>query len=193
MIDWLEHIDREILFAINGTHSPILDQIMWVISEKYFGIPFYLLFIFLAYRFFGTKGMLIFIFLGGLCVGLTDLTSKYLFKEVFLRYRPSHNIELKNQLHYVNNYKGGAYGFISNHSANMFSITSFALFSFLKSNKNNLFLFIILFPVTVAYSRVYLGVHYPSDVIAGGLWGLFIGWIFFRIFNRLIAPVNDTK
>lgn len=193
MIDWLEHIDREILFAINGAHSPILDQIMWVISEKYFGIPFYLLFVFLAYRFFGTKGMLLFILFGSLCVGLTDLTSKYLFKEVFLRYRPSHNFELKDQLHYVNNYKGGTYGFISNHASNMFAVTSFALFSFSRFNKNKLLLLFILFPVIVAYSRVYLGVHYPSDVIVGGLWGVFIGWIFFRIFNPLLTPVKNKS
>lgn len=187
MIEWLEHIDREILFAINGAHSPALDKVMWIISEKYFGIPFYLLFLFLAYRSFGIKGMLIFLLLGGICVGITDLSSKHLFKEVFLRYRPSQNLELTNQLHYVNNYKGGTYGFISNHSANMFAITFFAFLSFWKSNRDRMLILLFLFPVIVAYSRVYLGVHYPSDVAAGALWGMIIGWIFYRIFQRQIG------
>lgn len=184
MIDWLEHIDREILFAINGANSPIFDKIMWMISEKYFGIPFYFLFLFLAYKLFGWKGMMLFLVLGGLCVGLSDLTSKHLFKEIFLRYRPSNNLELKDQLHYVNDYHGNTYGFISNHSSNMFSITTFALLTFWTSTKNKWIFLLFLFPSIVAYSRVYLGVHYPSDVIVGALWGAFLGWIFYRILDH---------
>lgn len=193
MIEWLEHIDREILFAINGAHSPALDQIMWIISEKYFGIPIYLFLLYLAFRSFGFKGMLIFLLLGGLCVGISDLSAKHLFKEVFLRYRPSQNLELTNQLHYINNYKGGTYGFISNHSANMFAITSFALFSFWKSSKNRLLFLLILFPIIIAYSRVYLGVHYPSDVAVGALWGVLIGWIFYRIFQEIVPTSNNAQ
>lgn len=192
MIDWLENIDREILFAINGTHSPALDQIMWVISEKYFGIPFYILCLYLAYRSFGIRGMMLFLLLGGLCIGLTDLTSKYLFKETFMRYRPSQNLELKDYLHYVNNYHGGVYGFVSNHSANMHAITALALFIFYKATKNRLLILLILFPAIIAYSRVYLGVHYPSDVLAGAIWGIFIGWIFYRIFDHQVEKKEST-
>ncbi|MCB9195200.1 MAG: phosphatase PAP2 family protein [Flavobacteriales bacterium] len=190
MIDWLENIDRNLLLTINSGHTPFLDQLMWLISEKYFGIPFYLLFLYLAYRTFGTRGMLLFLFLGVLCIGTTDLSSKYLFKEIFLRYRPSHNVELQDQLHYVNNYHGGTYGFISSHSANLFSITSFALFAFWNESKKGLLLLIVLFPMIVAYSRVYLGVHYPSDVIVGAFWGILIGWISYRIFDNQLIGQN---
>ncbi|CAG5081590.1 phosphatase PAP2 family protein [Parvicella tangerina] len=191
MIDWLENIDQKLLFFINGLHSPFLDDVMWVISEKYFGIPVYALLVFLAYRSFGLKGMFIFLVLGGLSVGLSDLTAKYFFKEVFLRYRPSQNLELTDQLHYVNNYKGGTYGFISNHSSNMFAITVFALLSLWKPINSNWLLMLILFPVIVALSRVYLGVHYPSDVFVGAIWGTFIGWIFYRIFEGFLKMQKE--
>lgn len=183
MIDWLENIDRKILLAINGGHTPFLDDVMWVISDKLFGIPFYILLVLLAYRYFGLKGTLLFLIIGGLCVGLTDLTSKYLFKETIMRYRPSHHAELKDQLHYLNNYQGGTYGFISNHSSNMFAIALFAMLALLKPSKNKLLFLVILFPLVIGYSRIYLGVHYPSDVLAGFIWGALLGWIFYRIFD----------
>ena len=76
----------------------------------------------IAFKFFGWKKALVIVLLGGVAVGLADLSSKYLFKEVFLRYRPSHNLLLKDKIHLVNNYRGGMYGFVSSHSANMFAI-----------------------------------------------------------------------
>lgn len=189
---WIENIDRKILFAINGSHSPVLDDIMWVISEKYFGIPIYLLILFLAYKSFGLKGMFLFLVLGGLCVGLTDASSKYLFKEVFERYRPSQNLEIQDQLHYVNDYRGGMFGFISNHSANMHAITVFALLVLNGVIKNKALFLLLLFPAIVGYSRIYLGVHYPSDVVVGGMWGALLGFVFYRIFQHQVS-IGKTK
>ena len=188
MIEFLENIDRELLFAINGNNNIFWDTIMWWISEEIFGLPFYLLFIFLVHRVFGIKGTLIFILVGVATIGFTDVTAKYLFKEFFERYRPSQNLEIKDQLNFVNNYRGGTFGFISSHAANMFGITTL-VFLLLKKEFSKIWWLIFLFPVIVSYSRVYLGVHYPSDVFVGGIWGVFIGWIMYRIlFALLIFP-----
>ncbi len=192
MIEYLENIDRELLFAINANHSPFLDQIMWVISEEYFGIPFYVLFLFLAHKFYGWTGAGFFLIGAALTIGLTDLSAKHLFKEVFLRYRPSNNLEIGDQLHYVNNYRGGTYGFVSSHAANMFAITSLAFLVLLK-DKTNWWWLIFLFPIIVSISRVYLGVHYPSDIFCGGLLGILIGWIFYRILAKQLNPLNRIK
>ena len=123
-IDKIEQIDRQLLFAVNGANSPLFDIIMWWVSKPAFGIPFYLLFIFLLYKSFGWKNTFILVLFAGLAVGLADLSAKYLFKEMFERFRPSQNLEIKGQLHYVNNYHGGMYGFVSSHAANMFCIAT---------------------------------------------------------------------
>lgn len=193
MIDLLKNIDNQILFAINGSHTNLLDSIMWIISEKYFGAPLYFLLLYLSFKKFGAKGMLVFLALGLLTVALSDLTSKHFFKEIFERYRPSHNLNIKDKLHYVNNYYGGTYGFISSHSANMFAITTFGLLTLTRDNKKYWLWFLLLFPMTVALSRVYLGVHYPSDVLVGALWGCFIGWIISRIFNEISIKTLDLQ
>lgn len=91
MLETLENIDQSLLLLINSRHNPTFDVVMWWISDSLFGIPFYILFFGIAVRFFGWKKAIFIILVGGLAVGLADLSSKYLFKEVFLRYRPSHN------------------------------------------------------------------------------------------------------
>lgn len=183
MIESLENIDQSILLLINGWNSPFWDDIMWWISDSKFGIPFYILFIVLAVRFFGLKKGLSIILLAVLAVGLADLSAKYLFKEVFQRYRPSHHLELSKYLHFVNNYKGGMYGFVSSHSANMFAIaTTLGLFYYSK-NKWLIYL-LLLWAGLIAYSRMYLGVHYPSDVFVGGLLGALIGVLIVKLTNN---------
>jgi len=185
LFSWLENIDHELLLLINGFNSPFFDQVMWFISDAYFGIPFYFLFFYLALNFFGLKKALLIIIVGLITVGLADLSSKYLFKEVFLRYRPSHNLILQEKIHLVNKYKGGMYGFVSSHAANMFGIaTSLGLF-FYQKNKTIIYL-MFFWAAIIAYSRVYLGVHYPSDIIFGGLLGATIGFICYKFSHKLI-------
>lgn len=183
MIEYLENIDHKLLMLINSWNSPFWDNIMWWISDSKFGIPFYLLFIFIAVRFFGWKKGLIIIVLGLLSVGLSDLSAKYLFKEVFQRYRPSHNLLLSKYLHFVNDYKGGLYGFVSSHSANMFAIAT-TLGLFYKEKNKYLIYWLLLWAAIIAYSRMYLGVHYPSDVFVGGLLGTSIGTIIYLFGNK---------
>lgn len=185
MIEQLENIDQKLLLLINGVNSPFFDQLMWAISDSFFGIPFYIVFYLIAFKFFGWKKALVIVLLGGVSVGLADLSSKYLFKEVFLRYRPSHNFLLKDKIHLVNNYRGGMYGFVSSHSANMFAIAISLGAFFYKENKVLIYLMLIWAGI-IAYSRMYLGVHYPSDVFVGGLLGGTIGFVVYKLSHKLV-------
>lgn len=183
-IEKIEQLDRNILFAINDANSPFLDQLMWWISKPSFGIPFYIIFALLLFRYFGWKNAMIVLVGVGVAVALSDLSAKYLFKEMFERYRPSHNLEIQDQLHYVNDYRGGMYGFVSSHAANMFAIAS-VIWMALRKKLKYFGLLLLVWAGLIAYSRVYLGVHYPSDVFVGALLGVTIGWLVFSLLNKM--------
>lgn len=185
MIEFLEEIDRSIVLTINGWNTPFLDQVMWWISARITWIPLYLILLFLAFKKLTRNQLLLFLGLIGLTIALTDLTSVHLFKNVFLRYRPSHNLILTEKLHYYlikpgEFYKGGEYGFISSHAANFFAIITFVSLVLRKEYPKLMYpLFFIGF--VIAYSRIYLGVHYLSDVFVGALIGCVIAFAVYRL------------
>jgi undecaprenyl-diphosphatase len=191
-VDKIEQIDRQLLFAVNGANSPLFDTIMWWVSKPAFGIPFYLLFVFLLYKHFGWKSALIIVLSTGAAVGLADLSAKYLFKEMFERFRPSQNFEIKDQLHYVNSYHGGMYGFVSSHAANMFSI-AMLLGLWLKKKIRYSLHFLLIWAALIGYSRVYLGVHYPSDVLCGALLGMSIAFLMYKVISKVKLINFSTK
>jgi len=191
-VDKIEQIDRQLLFAINDANSPLFDTIMWWVSKPAFGIPFYLVFVFLLYKYFGWKSTLFIVLSTGAAVGLADLSAKYLFKEMFERFRPSQNFEIKGQLHYVNNYHGGMYGFVSSHAANMFSIAMLIGLWLKKKIKYSLH-FLLIWAALIGYSRIYLGVHYPSDVLCGALLGMLIAFLMYKVIIKAKLINFGTK
>ncbi|HEX2394581.1 MAG TPA: phosphatase PAP2 family protein [Bacteroidales bacterium] len=179
MIDDLTRIDEQLFLALNGQVSPFIDQLMFFISEKYVWIPFYIILLAFIIRKYHWKT--IWIVIGAiLLITLTDQLSNVL-KDGVKRFRPCKDLEIGHLVHIVNNYCRSSYGFVSGHAANSMALA--VLISLLFRNKWVTF-GMVLWAVIVSYSRVYLGVHFPGDVMGGWLVGLIFSFMIYYILRR---------
>lgn len=185
-------LDVDILLWINGHYADWLDSVMWVISRANTWLPLYFLLVgLIIYRFRNWKAVL-FILLGfSVAVGLSDWTCSGLLKPLVCRLRPTHEPSLDGLVHIVNGYTGGLYGFCSSHAANTMSCG--LLFSLLYRKKYataGLMSWVAL----NCYSRMYLGVHYPTDIIAGlligSLWAVVVWLVLTRCLHVDAAVVR---
>ncbi len=188
MIEQLEIIDRKLLLFINGLHADWLDPIMWVISSFGFWVPVVLLFFFLTKKKYGKKSWIP-ILVAVLCFATTDQISHNV-KESVKRYRPTHNTEIENQVHIVNDYRGGMHGFFSGHASNSFGL---ALITLLLIRKKWYSIFILSWAVIVSYSRMYLAVHYPADIFVGTCCGLLTALLYYIATKSIIRKINERK
>lgn len=198
MIEYFESVDRSIVLLFNGWNTPFLDQFMWIISEKLTWVPLYVLMLYLFIRQSGYKKGIVFLLCAVGAVALSDWISVHLFKETIMRYRPSHNLLITDALHYYQFdngefYKGGMYGFVSSHATNFLAVCTFAYLAIRRNFPKVLWLFVIA-SLLVLYSRMYLGVHYLSDVLFGGLLGILIACLVFRfVFIGIIGKEYYRK
>ena len=160
---------------------------MFQASSRFTWIPFYILIIALLIKHYKKESILIILFII-ITIVLSDQISVHLFKDLFQRLRPCHNTEIANSLHLVNNICGGAYGFVSSHAANSFSILVF-LSPIIKDNIKFLWWTMIVWALLLCYSRIYLGVHYPLDVLAGAIVGSVIGLTTYSSYKLLVKKL----
>ncbi len=163
------NIDTYILLWINGHHTEWLDQLMWWVSQSVTWIPLYIVLVgLIIYRYRSWKIVMAILLAFALAVGLSDFISSGILKPLVERLRPTHEPSLAPFLHIVNGYKGGMYGFCSSHAAN--TLACALLFMFVYKNKITTSILIVWVAIN-SYSRIYLGVHYPTDIMAGWIIG----------------------
>ena len=201
MLEQLLHIDTEILLAINGWHAPWADTLMWIISAKATWIPLYLLLIgLLVWRYRQpaptpikwlqkVPACVVMIVAIGLAVGAADFIASGILKDWVARPRPSRVPELEGVLHLVNGYKSGRYGFVSSHAANTMAVA--LLFSLIWRNKIAT-CGLMLWVAANCYSRMYLGVHYPTDILGGLIVGSLVAVVGYWLLDRYRLVVKES-
>ena len=194
MLERLVHIDTEILLAINGWHAPWADRMMWIVSAKETWIPLYLLLIGLLVWRYRKPAMtsvkwlqkvpvcVVVIVVIGLAVGAADFIASGILKDLVARPRPTRVPELEGVLHLVNGYRSGQYGFVSSHAAN--TMACGLLFSLIWRKKIAT-VGMMLWVAVNCYSRMYLGVHYPLDILGGLIVGALMAVVAYQVLLKL--------
>jgi len=186
MIDDVLNFDAELFIYLNSLGIPLFDNFWTLLSSKEANIFFYstlLLFYFysktLKFKFSELFYLLILI---ALMITVTDQTAN-LFKDSFQRLRPCYNELIKDSLRLVKDSCGGKYGFFSAHASNSFALAVF--FGLLYKNKFKYLIYISLFyACLISYSRIYLGVHFPLDIFFGATFGIIIGILTFKLYQK---------
>ena len=174
----LERLDQQLFLFLNSFNSPLWDQVMHAISGRIIWAPLYLAILICLGIKHQRKFIIILLFII-LSVALADQISVHLFKNIIQRLRPCHEPSLEGLVHLVNGECGGMFGFVSSHATNSFNV---AMISLLFIRKRWYTVSIIFWALVIGYSRIYLGVHYPGDVICGSILGAFLGWSIYKLY-----------
>ena len=172
--------EKDLFLQLNGSDSLFWDNFFYLYSYKWTWLLLYLCFLLVFIYKNKWKEVLCVVLAVGLVILLCDQISSGFFKPFFQRFRPTRHPDFKDIVDTVLGYRGGNYGFISSHAANAFGFTTFIALLF----RNRVFtLCFLVFAILTGYSRIYLGVHFISDVIVGTIVGVIIGYVVYGIYN----------
>lgn len=184
----LENIDRDLFLWLNGNHAVWLDSIMFFVSSNFFWLPVIVVAIGLIVNKYGKKAWLPILLLIFTYICTEQITN--LVKHAVERYRPSHNIEIQHLVHTIRGYTGGMYGFFSAHAANSFGL---ALLSAIFIKNRYYTIAVLAWAIIVSYSRIYLGVHYPSDIVVGATVGIIVSGLFILLYVKINKAIEQKR
>jgi len=184
-------LDRKLFLELNGGfHAPWLDQVMMFLSSTAAWIPLYLILLYVIIKNYRQETWMVLLTIA-ITILLADQITSTFMKPFFERPRPSHDPELERLVYIVDHYRGGKYGFASSHAANTFGIATLMWF-FLKKYRPWVGI-LFLWAVGVGYTRIYLGVHYPGDILAGELVGFLSALVAWHLFKILKNFMDERK
>lgn len=179
---YFSEADKAILIYFQTIHNVFLDNVFWYISEAWIFIPVWIWALIKVYQsrvfypFWKTLVLLITV------ITINDQLCN-VFKYHYKRLRPTHDIEWQDKIKPVHNYLGGTYGFYSAHAANSAAITTLAILLITHQNKKKYWL--IFYPLLTGISRIYLGVHYFTDIIVGWIMGIIVSYLLYLLFLKI--------
>ena len=173
MIDYLMDIDADALLAVNGLHDLFQDAFWWFVTAKWSSALLVLALLWILLHQNRRHALLVLAMLA-LAVLVADQVSSGLIKHLVERLRPTHDPSLESMVHVINGYRGGLYGFVSSHAANFSAI---AMLVSLVMRHRLVTISMFGWALLQCYSRMYLGVHYPGDILGGIVVGVLAGWL----------------
>jgi len=180
MLESMLSYERDFFFLINGNHTEMLNYVMWIFSSTAIWAPLVVVFLFAFIYKKGWQEWLPILLAVALVILLCDQFTSTLCKPLFARYRPTHHPLFMEQVQIVFGYTGGRYGFMSSHAANTFG---FAAFTAMLFRYKPYTLIVFLWAAITGYSRIYLGVHFISDVVCGAIIGTIIGFLVYKLYS----------
>lgn len=180
MLDWLLEADKNLLVYLNSLGSETFDGLWLFITKQAYWTPFFLFLLYITLKKLGWKNTVLIILMIAVLIAFTDQTTN-LFKKGFQRLRPCNNPEINGIIRVVQ--QRSSFSFISGHAANSMA-AAFFLFKVLRPYYKYMG-FIFLWPLVFAYSRIYLGLHYPGDILAGYIWGVFTSSLVLILYRYL--------
>lgn len=191
-------LDNQLMLWLNYDGGAWQDAFWWGISNKFTWVALYLTLVVLligeAWRLGRLNGrqLALLVVCTAVCILLSDQLSSGLIKPLVQRPRPSHQPGLMEALHYVGDYRGGPFGFVSSHAANTVALCTWLGLLLRTRLSRSLMLTFVLWVIFNCYSRIYLGVHYPGDIICGALVGALAGWLTWRLYAALLPRLFPT-
>jgi undecaprenyl-diphosphatase len=195
-LEKLLELDQSLFLLLNGAHADWLDIPMWLISTRWFWIPIYFFLLLSLFKRYKGWSFVVLLVIVALCITINDQVASGIFKEWVGRPRPTHTEGLKEYVHTVkdlsgNEYRGGRFGFYSSHAANLFGVVILFVVC-MKPLKGWWIALLYLWVTLIAYSRIYLGVHFPGDILMGMGMGTLVGWICALIFLMINKRIKAS-